>query len=113
VEKDGIIQGLINYLLDRRGLDVVSVSSPSEALAQIAASSFDAIVLEPGGSDLLESIHQHDPSMVERVVLVTTRRDLPIRRPVHAVLQKPFDVAELARIVSEAVTRGAIANPRR
>jgi DNA-binding response OmpR family regulator len=106
VESDGIILGLITYVLDRHGLEVVSVSNASEALAQIAAASFDAIVLEPAGSDLLESIHEIDPSLVERVVLVTTGRDGVSPRPVHAVLRKPFEVAELARIVGEAALRG-------
>jgi DNA-binding response OmpR family regulator len=106
VESDGIILGLITYVLDRHGLEVVSVSNASEALAQIAAASFDAIVLEPAGTDLLDSIHEINPSLVERVVLVTTGRGGISPRPVHAVLRKPFEVAELARIVGEATLRG-------
>jgi DNA-binding NtrC family response regulator len=102
-ESDAIILGLITYILRRQGLDVVSVSNTSDALVQLAASSFDAIVLEPAGSDLLEVLHQLHPLLAERVIVVTTGKEVPTSRPVHAVLRKPFEVAELARTVNQVL----------
>lgn len=103
----------------RRGLrdhDVVALTDPLEARRLIAAGErFDAIVTDlmmpvMNGAELFEEIERLAPELARRVIFVTagaTTVELQsfLRRCGRPVLDKPVDLAVLARTI-EAVVKG-------
>lgn len=101
VEDDPAIRLLAARILRREGFSVHEATNGSDALATMAAANpFDVIVLDlamPGmsGAELIEHLRDHEPEMLDRIVVVTAdvqavRRDQPAG--ICHVLMKPFDV---------------------
>jgi CheY-like chemotaxis protein len=90
-------------------MSVVEVASGEEALRVVATERFDVIVLDimmPGldGLAVLESIRRHDGGQLAVIMLTARGRESDVaeayRLGADAYLTKPFDVDELAEVVS-------------
>lgn len=110
-EDDPAIRILLVKLLERRGLTVRTVANGVELLDELRQRPFDLLILDlfmPGvnGFDILESLRDSAPHLLERVVVVTANqlafRTLP---PVAAILRKPFDIDEFDELVDRTLNR--------
>jgi CheY-like chemotaxis protein len=116
-DDEPFIRDLILRALTKDGYDVLACSSAEEALAQIKAEPFDAVVTDVhlGGLDgpsLAEEAALLRPSLAQRFIFVTGdtaseayRRLLDKGAPVIA---KPFDLASLRGCVAACIGEGAV-----
>jgi DNA-binding NtrC family response regulator len=112
-DDDPDIRGAMKRTL--RGYDVTETSSPGEALLQLKARSFDAVVsdfsleAECDGLDLLQQVRMHYPDTVRFLVTGTRDVDVAARAvnegAVHRYFSKPWNDAKL-RAALEIVLRG-------
>ncbi len=87
------------------GWRVTSAGSGAEALEQLSAGRFDAVVCDlfmpgVGGMDVAAHLEQHDPALRARLVFltggaVTAEAQAFLERPDVAYLEKPVDIADL------------------
>ena len=107
--------------LAARGLVVHTCSSGEKALEQVAASAYDAIILDlamPGmdGIETLKRIRTANPDL--QIILLTGRAT--VGQSVEAMklgavdlLEKPADISQLMHTIDEASTRKREATQRR
>lgn len=100
---------LLKELLSQHDQKVDTLAEGAEAKDRIAAVSYDVILCDVrmpgfGGDALYEYLTEHRPELVKRLVFITgdtasaqTRAFL--RKAGRPVVEKPFDVAELLRIM--------------
>ena len=108
VEDDLNLQTLLNVLLSRGGFSVDFATDGPAGLQKMQDKEYDAIVLDllvPSrtGLQLLESLTDTRPELVNRVVVVSGAPPATLEKartfPVHAVIRKPFDIFDLMRTV--------------
>ena len=109
---DPALRILLNVILSRAGFDVDVASTGHEALRKSMADHYDAIMLdlilpEVNGVQVLEQLKSRKPDSLKKVIVVTgaTRPLVDQVDPssVHAMLRKPFDIAEVIRLTAECV----------
>ncbi len=104
-EDDHPIGLLLDKLLIRHGLSSECVDTGAEALARLRHGQYDLILLDLvlpdiSGYDVLDFLERQEPELLNRVIVVTAlQRAFQEALPVAAVVRKPFEVAELDRIV--------------
>lgn len=105
VEDESLLRAAVARALSA-GVDVTVASDVPEALALLAAGSFDAIISDhnmPGGLgvDLLAVIEQTHPSMLR---ILVSGVDVPSERDLspswHHFFAKPYPVAELLDLLA-------------
>lgn len=107
--------------LQRRNLDVVSVTGGAEALRTVTDSRFDAVVLDlrmPGmdGMSTLRAIKSSDPGV--EVIILTGQAELELARQAMTLgafdyLLKPPDFDELLHKIQDAASRHREGGKRR
>jgi DNA-binding NtrC family response regulator len=111
VDDDASILRLVATILRRESYDVDTASGGRDALAKIALTPYDVIVLDlmmpdVPGLEVLRSLHARVPH-VRRVVVMSAGSALEIARSfdsnVFASLRKPFDYAALVSAVRECI----------
>ncbi len=103
--------GTIAARVDRRAYTVVAVKTGGEALAAIAARSFDVLLLDmkalEGGLEALDAIARLAPKLSRQVVLVTSRHARRDHDALEAfegrVLIKPFGVQDLEAAIDDVL----------
>jgi len=104
---DESVRDVLGRILRRAGHQVTTVGSGAEALAQCDLQHFDLLFTDlslPGvdGSTLIAELRARDPELA--IVIVTGWghvEDLPQVPGARAVIAKPFDLAEVHRVVAE------------
>ena len=112
LDDDAAMQRLVMLLLKRQGYRVDAVSKGNQAIEQLKARRYDAILLDlmmphEGGVTVMAHLRQHDPAMLRRVVLVTGAPEQLLqnyRAEIFDVLRKPFDGSSLTAVVDRLTT---------
>lgn len=113
VEDEEAIRTLVVRLLRRSGFDPVEAEDGQDAIEQLEAGSFDAIVLDlmmprVDGFGVVNHLLETRPLMIEKTVVVTAFPQAAAKERLHHVchvLSKPFDTAELIEAVKQCVDR--------
>jgi CheY-like chemotaxis protein len=107
VEDDEPTLSLLSAIVARNGMRPVEARDGRSAMALLAHSPFDAVLLdlllpEVSGVEILADLSANLPHVLERVIVVTAALEpellarIEVKRP-HAVIRKPFNVKELER----------------
>ena len=115
VDDDRAITLVLAQILSADGLDVETAGDGLAALDKLQARSYDVVVTDVrmprlDGPGLYRVLAQRHPALTRRVIFITgdglaveTRHFLDqVDAP---TLHKPFDIAELRRVVRDALTR--------
>jgi DNA-binding response OmpR family regulator len=113
LDDDPAMQRLIATILRRNGYHVEVVSSGSQAIEKMARVKYDALLLDlmtptEGGMTVVRHLKKTAPAMLQRVVLVTGSPEAVLKTvapDVAAVVQKPFDTAELIATVERVTSQ--------
>ena len=110
IEDDEVIVVLISHILTRHSYLVHTTRAVSDADRLLMENQYDAILLEPkipdGGVSYLQKLESQHPAMLPKVIVVTAGvHDIPSfsRLPIHAVVKKPFEIADFLDTVRRCV----------
>jgi CheY-like chemotaxis protein len=111
LDDDPAMQRLIGSLLRREGYRVDVVSEGSPAIEKIRSADYGALLLDlmtptDGGMTVIRHLKKERPELLRRVVLVTASPATLLRTvapDVAAVVQKPFEAADLVAAVGRVV----------
>ena len=108
VDADLNLQVLLKVLLARAGYTVDFAADGVEGLQKLLAGIYDAILLELllpslSGVDVLVRLERERPHLMPHIIVVSVAQERLLQKarqfPVHAVIRKPFDVADLLGVV--------------
>ncbi len=112
-DDDEAIRALLIAILTRRGFAVHAVRNGAEAIDAIAATDYDAIILDlmmpiVDGFEVITHMERVAPHCLKHCVIVLTAaatKDLGKLdgKKVFRVIRKPFDLDELVEVVTECV----------
>ena len=99
--------------LRRAGFDPHEARDGQDAIEQLDAGHFDALVLDlmmprVDGFGVMNHLIETSPRMVEKTVVVTAFPKTAAKERLHhlcCILTKPFDMAELVSMVKECASR--------
>lgn len=112
VDDDDGVRSLIRAVLRRHGHDVDTARDGDEALRKIGDGDYSLILLDlmMPRIDGLEVLERSAEALDETgtLIVVMTAADESLiskldRRRVHGLIRKPFDIEELAEIVTESI----------
>jgi PAS domain S-box-containing protein len=113
VDDEEAIRELVQLGLSARGMAVDCVANAEEALARIATRSYDAVLCDyhlpdSNGQDLLDHLQSRAGSSSQRYLVMTGELlDSEVfeclRQKGTRVVQKPFQVSELAAVLAEVL----------
>jgi DNA-binding response OmpR family regulator len=110
VDDDRALQLLLNVILTRAGFEVEFAGDGREALQKLrngdgdgyAAVMLDLILPEVSGIDILANLQRDQPSLLKRVIILTSASRGVIDRVdasrVHSLIRKPFDIQDVIRL---------------
>jgi two-component system response regulator AtoC len=109
VEDDAAIRGLLVAALRREPLTVDSAADGVEALALVRDTRYAVIVTDLmlprlDGIAFIEEFRELQPQTVTVIFAMTAYDDMTVKRlgpRVHAVIRKPFDLAQLVSVIRE------------
>jgi CheY-like chemotaxis protein len=115
IEDDDAVRAMLLTVLELTGYEVRSVRSGADALRVLGSWRPDAVTLDimmPDGDGyrFLEArARRRDLATIPVIVVTPSTMSLPPARQlgVHAVLQRPHDVATLRSLIADALGRGA------
>jgi len=116
VDDEAHILSALRRTLRREGYRILTAETPERALELLGAETVDLLVTDqkmPGmsGLQLLAEVHRRWPA-TRRLLLTGWTEALPPERirslRIGAVIPKPWDDAELKRIVREQLAEGAL-----
>jgi two-component system nitrogen regulation response regulator GlnG len=105
VDDEQLVRWFLERALKKWGYDVVSVSSPKDALSQMDKTSFDILITdlrmpEGNGTELLEDVRQMTNPPQNIVVcsaFITAEMSKEFKKQGVHTLKKPFKLAELEK----------------
>lgn len=112
VDDDDGVRSLVRAVLRRHGHDVDTARDGAEALDKIREEQYSLILLDlmmpkVDGLEVLEKVSENHIESDALIVVMTAADDSLIsqldRRLVHGLIRKPFDIEELAEIVTESI----------
>lgn len=110
VDDDPAIRRLVQKLLERERFEVGGAKDGQEAVELLQAGDYDVVFLDlmmprMSGHEVIQWLRMTKPAILRRVVVVTAQRDSELREVkgegIHAVIHKPFDIAELIRVAHQ------------
>jgi len=109
------------HVLRQAGHQVDCCSNAAEAIQAVARESYDCIVTDlkmPGMSGLEFIVHLEQRQYNAQVVMVTAHASVAsaveaMRHGAFDYIEKPFDVDQLERLVSQAIRHGRLVRPDR
>lgn len=113
LDDDPAMQRLIATMLRRQGYRVDVVSAGSQAIEKLGRAEYAALLLDlmtptEGGMTVIRHLKKTRPELLRRVLLVTASPESLLKTvapDVAAVVQKPFEAAELLATVERVVTQ--------
>jgi CheY-like chemotaxis protein len=117
VEDDPTMQEILHILLEDCGCRILTTNSGQEAIKLAHATHPEIVTLDLGlpdmdGGEVLRQIQGGPDRLAPYVIVVSGRRFEPEPADhVAAVLSKPFDAAELERLVRDALARSTRSKP--
>src|ERR1700724_2099100 len=121
VDDDGAVRAMMNEGLQRKGFEVATAATVTEALRRIATESFDVLITDlhmpdPGdGFAVVTAMRHTQPNALTLVVSGypdVKKAMAAILLQADDILAKPFDVEQLAELVHKKVSDSK-ASPRR
>jgi DNA-binding NtrC family response regulator len=110
IEDDEVILVLISHILTRQSYLVHTTAAVTDADRLIHENQYDAILLEPkiagGGASYIQRLESQNPALLSKLIVVTAGvHELPSidKLPIHAVVRKPFEIAEFLDTVRRCV----------
>lgn len=112
VDDDDGVRSLVRAVLRRHGHDVETARDGAEALNKIRENNYSLVLLDLmmpkiDGLEVMRKIEEDGIISHALIVVMTAADDSLIaqldRRRVHGVIRKPFDIEELAEIVTESI----------
>jgi CheY-like chemotaxis protein len=112
VEDDLAIRRLVRSVLQRAGYQVDVAADGLEAVLKLGLAEFDVILLDLmmprlDGFSFIETMAQHDPARLERIIVTSAASPAVIKEKLHGrpfdILPKPFDIADLSARVEACV----------
>lgn len=112
VDDDDGVRSLVRAVLRRHGHNVDTARDGAEALQKIREGDFSLILLDlmmpkVDGLEVLQQLFTGSPESEALIVVMTAADDSLIsqldRRRVHGLIRKPFDIEELAEIVTDSI----------
>ena len=110
IEDDEVIVVLISHILTRQSYVVHTSTAVIDADRLIRENRYDAILFEPkipgGGAGYIQKLEAEHPALVPKLIVVTSAvHDIAslARLPIHAIVKKPFEVAEFVDTVRRCV----------
>ncbi|MBW3670654.1 MAG: response regulator [Acidobacteria bacterium] len=113
VDDDDGVRSLVRAVLRRHGHNVETARDGAEALKKIREEAYSLILLDLmmpkiDGLEVMRKIEDEGITSHALIVVMTAADDSLIaqldRRRVHGVIRKPFDIEELAEIVTESIS---------
>ena len=113
LDDDPAMQRLISTLLRRAGYRVDVVAAGGQAIEKMSRTEYGALLLDlmtptEGGMTVIRHLKQTRPELLRRVLLVTASPETLLKTvapDVAAVVQKPFEPAELLATVERVLTQ--------
>jgi CheY-like chemotaxis protein len=110
-DDESSIRILVSRLLQRANYDVVEAADGVEALEQLAANEFDALVLDlmmprVDGFAVVDNLIETQPTMLARTIILTAFPRAAAKERLHhlcRVLSKPFELEEFLSEVASCV----------
>jgi DNA-binding response OmpR family regulator len=102
VDRSEPIRTLLTAFLSRSGFAVDAASDVDSAIAKLRASNFDLLVIDPACSsdgDGVGRVASAFPTMIGRTVVIASPPHSEEAQPVHAVLNKPFELDKLLEVM--------------
>lgn len=112
VDDDDGVRSLVRAVLRRHGHSVDTARDGAEALQKIREDGYSLVLLDLmmpkiDGLEVMRMIEDEGIVSDALIVVMTAADDSLIaqldRRRVHGVIRKPFDIEELAEIVTESI----------
>ena len=112
VDDDDGVRSLVRAVLRRHGHNVDTARDGAEALQKIREDTYSLVLLDLmmpkiDGLEVMRKIEDEGIISHALIVVMTAADDSLIaqldRRRVHGVIRKPFDIEELAEIVTESI----------
>lgn len=112
VDDDDGVRSLVRAVLRRHGHNVDTARDGAEALQKIRDDGYSLILLDLmmpkiDGLEVMRKLEEEGIVSHALIVVMTAADDSLIaeldRRRVHGVIRKPFDIEELAEIVTESI----------
>ena len=112
VDDDDGVRSLVRAVLRRHGHNVDTARDGAEALEKIKSEDYSLILLDLmmpkiDGLEVMRILEENGIVSDALIVVMTAADDSLIaeldRRRVHGVIRKPFDIEELAEIVTESI----------
>ena len=101
VDDEASIRTLVKTVLEHAGYDVTTARDGREAIALLATSDFDVVLLDVmmpilGGVDVVDQLRKNNVGVLAHTYLLTggdadSLSDLPVR----GIIAKPFDITSL------------------
>ncbi len=118
LDDDPAIQRLVAKILKTDGYKVDVVGNGKDAIAAIAKTPFDVIILDlmmphEGGMTVMAHLREAKPDLLQRVVLLTATPESVLRSmagDIAAIVHKPFDPAQLVETVRSVGAQSAPAD---
>lgn len=115
LDDDPSMQRLVAALLRRDGHRVDVVSEASAAIRLLGANKYDGLLLDimtptEGGITVIRHLHETNPKLLDRVILVTASPDSVLKHvwdDVFAVVHKPFEPAQLLEAINKLLSSKA------
>jgi DNA-binding response OmpR family regulator len=114
VDDDHAIRNLLRVILRRRELEVDTAADGEEALRKMAAVPYRVLLLDlmmpqVDGHAFLETIAHMEENERPLVLVITASDDSELRRldrrTVAGIIRKPFDIVEVADLVTACIHR--------
>ncbi|GAC1438916.1 MAG: response regulator [Thermoanaerobaculia bacterium] len=109
VDDDASIRTLVRVVLERAGFEVTAARDGREAIALLAASDYDVILLDVimpklDGLGVVDELRRSNVSVLSHTYLLSggdaeSLRDLPVR----GVIAKPFDIHNLVAEAKDCI----------
>jgi CheY-like chemotaxis protein len=112
VEDDPAIRRLVKMVLERQGYRIEVAADGLEAVLKLGVLEYDAVILDlmmPNldGFVLIETLAANDPARLNRIIVTSAASPAVINERMRGtpfdLLLKPFDIADLARVVRACV----------
>ena len=109
VDDDASIRTLVRAVLERAGYDVVTAGDGLEAIALLAASDYDVVLLDVtmpnlNGLGVVDELRKNNLAVLAHTYLLTAGdSDQLTGLPVRGVIAKPFDISILVAEAKDCI----------